>query len=73
MGELDIGPRAATFPPKEEILGVMVQYTEVVLKRSTTHNCSMLDKVLITLESVDLGIGPALLPPIIQVVMVTQK
>ena len=30
----------------------------------------MLEKVLIELEEVDLGIGPALLPPIIYVIMV---
>ena len=48
----------------------MVQYTEVGLKRSTTRPCSMLEKALMALVEVDIGIGPALLPPIIQVTMV---
>ena len=39
MRELDIGPRPATLPPKEDIGGVMVQDVEVVLNRSTTLTC----------------------------------
>ena len=47
-----------------------MQDAEVRLKISTTLPCSMLDKVLMMLGQVDLGIGLALLPPIIQVIMV---
>ena len=38
IGEWDIGPRPANIPPKEEILGVMVQDMKVGLKISTTLN-----------------------------------
>ena len=70
MEDLDIGPRPATLPPKEEIVGVTVQDTEVVLNRSTNLPCSVLEKLLMALGKVDLGLVPALLPPIIQVIMV---
>ena len=65
---MDIGPIPATLSPKEEIVGVMVKDVEVVLNISTTIHCSMLDKVLMVLVEVDLGLGPALLHPIIQVI-----
>ena len=39
----------------------------VGLKRSTTRTCSMLEKVFMELREVHLGLGPALLHPIIQV------
>ena len=39
MVELDICYITATLPPKEEILGLMVQYMGVVLNRSTTCRC----------------------------------
>ena len=69
IGELDLGTIPDTIPPKEDIVGVMVQDMEVVLKRSTTRTCSMLEKVFMELLVVDLDLGPALLPPIIQVIM----
>ena len=72
MGELDIGPRSASITNKEEIVVVMMQYMKVGLKRSSTCPFSMSDKVLIVLGEVYLGIRPALLPPIIQVIMVYQ-
>ena len=40
--ELDIGPRPATLPTKEEIVVLIVKDTEVVLKISDTLPCSML-------------------------------
>ena len=43
---------------------------EVGLNRSTTCPCSMLEKVLMALREVELGIGPALLRTIIQAIMV---
>ena len=46
MRELDIGPRPANIPPKEDIVGVTVQDIEVDLMRSTTLTCSMLEKLL---------------------------
>ena len=45
MGELDIGTRPYTIPPKDKIVGVMVQYVEVGLNISTTLPCSMWEKV----------------------------
>ena len=47
-----------------------VQDMEVLLKRSTTIPFSMLDKLLMALVKVDLGLIPALLPTIIQAIMV---
>ena len=47
-----------------------VQDMEVALNRSTTLPCSMMDKVLMDMGEVDLGHVPALLPPIIQVILV---
>ena len=35
----------------------------------TTRPCSMFEKVLMVLVEVDLGLGPAFLPSIIQVIM----
>ena len=69
MGELDIGPRPATLLPKDELVGVMTQDMEVGLKRPTTRTCSMLEKLLMVLGEVDLGLGTDLLPTIIQVIM----
>ena len=69
MGELDKGPRTSTLPPKDEILVVMVQDMAVCLERPTTTPCLMLDRVLISLREIDLGLGQPLLPPIIQVIM----
>ena len=42
----------------------------VCLKISTISPCSMLDKVLIELGEVYIGIRPTLIPPIIQMIMV---
>ena len=70
MGELDIGPIPVTLPTKEEIVGVKVKDMEVGLKRSTTLPCSMLEKVFMALGEMDLGLGPALFPPIMKLIMV---
>ena len=70
VGELDIGPRPASFYPEEEKVGVTVKYKRVVLKIPTTLLCSMLEKQLMDLGEVDLGLGPALLPTTIQGIMV---
>ena len=69
MGELYIGPRPANLSRKEEIVGVTLQDVEVGMKISTTITCSMLEKVLMALVEVHLGLGPALIPPIIHVIM----
>ena len=42
MGELDICLRSDTIPPKEDIVGVMLQDVEVGLKISATIHCSIL-------------------------------
>ena len=42
MGELDIGLKPDTIHPKDDIVGVVVQDTEVDTKRSTSIHCSML-------------------------------
>ena len=39
IGELDIGPRQPTILSEEEIVGVIVQDTEVIMKISTTIPC----------------------------------
>ena len=64
------GTRPATVISKEEILDIMVQDMELGPKKTTTSSYSMLEKVLIKLEEVNLCLIPALLPPIIQVIMV---
>ena len=43
---------------------------EVDLQISINRPCSMLEKVLMTLVEVDLGLGPAVLRPVIQVIAV---
>ena len=48
----------------------MVQEVEVGLKISTALTCTILDKVLMVLGEVYLGLRPALFPPIIQVILV---
>ena len=68
MGYLDIGPRPATLPTKDEIVGVMVQDVEVGLNRSATFNCSIMDKVWTVMGEVDIVLRPALITPIIQVI-----
>ena len=70
MVELDIGTIPDNLPPKDEIVGVKLQYMEVGMKRSTTCPFSILDKGLMVLVEVDICLGPALLPPIIQVILV---
>ena len=70
MGELDICPRPVNIYPKEDVLGVMVQDMELGPKRSTTCTCSMLEKLLMALVEVDLGLVLALLHSIIQVIIV---
>ena len=54
---------------RRENSGVIVKDMKVRLMRSTTLPCSMLGKVLMVLEEVDLGIRTALFPPIIQVIL----
>ena len=70
MGELDTGPRPATLPPEDDILGLPVQCMVLEMNKSNTIPCSMLEKVLMTLVEVYLGLVPDLLPPTIQVIMV---
>ena len=70
VGELGTGTRPATVISKEEILDIMVQDMELGPKKTTTSSYSMLEKVLIKLEEVNLCLIPALLPPIIQVIIV---
>ena len=70
MVELDIGQITATLTPKDRLVGLMVQDVEVGMKRSVTLICSMLEKVLIVMLEVDIGLRPALLPPVIQVILV---
>ena len=70
MGDLDIGLIPDTISTKEDIVGVMVQYMEVGPKIWTTCTCAMLDKLLKAMGEVDLNIGPDLLTPTIQVIMV---
>ena len=72
IGELYIDPRQDTIPTKEEIIGLTLQDTGKGLEKSTTLPCSMLEKVLMALVEVDLGLGPSLLPPIIQMILVDQ-
>ena len=72
MGQFDIGTIPANLPPKEDIVGMIVQDMEVGLKVSTTIYCSMLDKVLMELGEVDLDLGTYLIPPIIKVIMIDQ-
>ena len=69
MRELDIGPRPDTIPPKEEIVGVMVQDVEVGLKISYNIPCSILEKVLMMMVEVDKILILALLHPIFQVIL----
>ena len=70
MVELDISYIPDTLTKKEEILGVKLQGKEVGLKRSTILTSSIFRIVLMALVEVDLGIVQAVLPTIIQVIMV---
>ena len=70
MVELDISYIPDTLTKKEEILGVKLQGKEVGLKRSTILTASIFRIVLMALVEVDLGIVQAVLPTIIQVIMV---
>ena len=70
-GDLDIGPRPATIPPEDNIVGLTVQDMEKGLKRSTTIPCSILEKVLMELGEVDIGIGATFPHPKIQLIMET--
>ena len=51
-------------------MGVMEHDVEVGLKRSATSPSSMLDKFLMIMGEVDICIRPALLPPIIHMILV---
>ena len=70
MVKLAIGPILATLNPKDNILGVMVQYMEVVLKISSTLTSSMLEKVFMVTVEVVIGIRPAILHPFIKATLV---
>ena len=70
MGELDTGPMSDTLNTRYDIVGVLLQDMELIMKISTTRPCSMMERVLLALGEVDLSLVPALLPPIIQLIMV---
>ena len=70
MGDLDIFPIPTTHTPKEYIVGFKMQDMEVGMNRSTTCPCSMLEKVLMALVEEGLGLGPSLLPTVIQVIII---
>ena len=85
MGELDIGARPATITSitqvtmvdflvylnlKDEIVVGMVQGVEVGLKISSTLTFIMLEKVLMVMGEVDIGLRPALIYSIIQTILV---
>ena len=55
---------------KEVILGLMVQNLGVGIKISVTFSFTMMEKVLMLMGEVDLGLRPSSLPPIIQVYFV---
>ena len=55
---------------KEVIVEVLVQDVEVGLKRSATLPLIIMDKVLMVLGELGIGLRPAPLPPIIQVFLV---
>ena len=40
------------------------------LKKLTTIPCSILEKILIAMREVNLGLGISLIPPIVQVILV---
>ena len=73
MVELYIGSIPATLPPKEEIVGMMVQDVEVGLNISATLHFAMLEKVFMVMREVYIGIRPALVPPIIQEILVDHQ
>ena len=73
MGELDICPRTANISTKKEIVGVMAQDTEVGLKISSIIHCSILDKSLMAMGEMDIGLRPSLLSLIIQVILVDHR
>ena len=55
---------------KEVIVGVMVQDLEVGLKKSSTLNFTMTEKLFLFMEEVGIGIRPDPLHPIVQVRLV---
>ena len=55
---------------KEKIVGVMVQDVEVGTNRSATLIFTIMEKMLMVMEEVDLSFIPAPLPPIIRVFLV---
>ena len=55
---------------KEVIVGLMVKDVKVGIKRSATIPLTMMDKVLLVMGEVNIGIRQALLSPIIQVILV---
>ena len=70
MADLDSGPIPDTLLHKDDTVGLKVQDMEVVLNRSTTIPCSMLEKLLMELIEVYLDLGPSLLSTIIEVIMI---
>ena len=73
MVELDIYPIPDTLPPKEKISGMMVQDKERCLKRVTPLPCTMLEQVLMAMGEMNICLSPALLPPIIKVILVDHQ
>ena len=73
MEELYRGPIPATLTPKEDIVGMMLQYVELGMKISNTLTCLILDKVFMVMGEVDLGLIPEIVPPIIQVILVDHQ
>ena len=62
--------RPATFTTKYNTVGVLLQDMESYLKILTTFLYSVVYKLFTALVEVNLGLGVALLPPIISVIMI---
>ena len=73
MGELNIATRPSTLPIKMDIVGLMVQDVDVGVKISTAIPCLMLEKVLMSIVVLDLGLRPSLLLPTIQLILVDHQ
>ena len=54
----------------KQIVGVMVQDVELVIKRSANLPFTMLDKLLMVMGEFYIGLIPALIPPFIRVMLV---
>ena len=73
MGELNIANRPATLPIKKDIVGVMAQDVDVGVKISAAIPSLMLEKLLMSMIELDLGLGTSLLPPTIQLILVDHQ